>query len=44
MLPERAKEVGTFERVTVAAACRSLAPDSPAPEIEQERFECYTKG
>jgi thiamine biosynthesis protein ThiI len=35
-ITQRAKVVGTFETATVASACRSLAPDSPAPEIEQE--------
>ena len=38
-IAERAREVGTFETATVASACRSLAPDSPAPEIGQERLE-----
>jgi thiamine biosynthesis protein ThiI len=38
-ITQRAKEVGTFETATVDSACRSLAPDSPAPEIERERLE-----
>lgn len=38
-ITQHAEEIGTFETATVAAACQSLAPNSPAPEIERERLE-----
>lgn len=38
-ITQRAEEIGTFETATVAAACQSLAPNSPAPEIERERLK-----
>lgn len=34
----RARELGTFESATVDAACRSLAPESPATGMDPDRF------
>lgn len=37
-ITQRAREIGTFESATVNSACRSIAPDSPSPEMARDRL------
>lgn len=38
-ITDKAREIGTFEEAQIASACSTLAPDSPATSLKQEKLE-----